>query len=198
MATYTKISGMTAASALDGTELFEAVQSSNPVKVTAAQIMMPSGMILPFANTTAPDGYLACDASAVSRTTYAALFAAIGTVWGVGDGSNTFNVPDLRGAFVRGTGSNGTANMADGNDFAGPSVGATENDQMQGHFHTATGTIETGGGDENASYTWGSSATPGSHNTMVRAASTDGTNGTPRAGDETRPFAVGVLYCIKT
>jgi microcystin-dependent protein len=49
-----------------------------------------------------PTGFLACDGSAVSRTTYAALFNAIGTNWGVGDGTSTFNVPDTRGYFLRG------------------------------------------------------------------------------------------------
>ena len=58
------------------------------------------GMIAPFAMTSVPTGWLVCDGSAVSRTvTYSALFAAIGTTWGTGDGSSTFNVPDLEGAF---------------------------------------------------------------------------------------------------
>jgi microcystin-dependent protein len=51
-----------------------------------------------------PTGYLACDGSAVSRVDYAALFAAIGTTWGAGDGSTTFNVPDFRGRFPLGEG----------------------------------------------------------------------------------------------
>ncbi len=199
MATYEKISDMAAASALDGTELSEVVQSGTSKKATTAQIMMPAGMILPFGNTTAPDGYLACDGSAVSRATYSGLFAAIAEVWGVGNGSTTFNVPDLRGAFVRGTGSNGTANMANGNDFAGPSVGATENDQMQGHFHPLH--------DGSAVYGYGQTNFIGGANhfgiASAFAAGTvrepvEGTDGTPREGDETRPFAAGVLYCIKT
>lgn len=55
----------------------------------------PTGSILPWGKTTAPDGFLLCDGAAVSRTTYDKLFAAIGTNYGVGDGSTTFNVPDL-------------------------------------------------------------------------------------------------------
>ena len=54
-----------------------------------------------FASPVAPDGWLKCDGSAYSRVTYAGLFAAIGTTWGAGDGSTTFNVPDLRGEFIR-------------------------------------------------------------------------------------------------
>ena len=57
----------------------------------------PAGIIMPFAGTVAPEGYLFCDGSAVSRTTYATLFDVIGTTFGAGDGSSTFNVPDLSG-----------------------------------------------------------------------------------------------------
>ena len=58
--------------------------------------MIPAGTIHDFAGTTTPTGFLTCDGSAVSRTTYASLFTAIGTTWGTGNGSTTFNVPDLR------------------------------------------------------------------------------------------------------
>lgn len=54
-------------------------------------------MVSDFAGTSAPTGWLLCDGTAVSRTTYAALFAVISTVYGVGDGSTTFNLPDGRG-----------------------------------------------------------------------------------------------------
>jgi microcystin-dependent protein len=57
----------------------------------------PSGVIMQFAGVTAPAGYLLCDGTAVSRTTYAGLFTAISTTYGVGDNSTTFNLPDLRG-----------------------------------------------------------------------------------------------------
>lgn len=63
-----------------------------------------TGIILAYGGSSAPAGFLLCDGSAVSRTTYADLFAAIGTTWGVGDGSTTFNVPDLRGRSVVGSG----------------------------------------------------------------------------------------------
>jgi microcystin-dependent protein len=62
----------------------------------------PSGIIAPFAGSSAPSGWLICNGIAYSRTTYASLFTAIGTLWGVGDGSTTFNIPDLRGQFLRG------------------------------------------------------------------------------------------------
>lgn len=63
----------------------------------AVAAVMPSGAILPYAGASAPSGFLLADGSAVSRTTYSALFAAIGTAYGAGDGSTTFNVPNLQG-----------------------------------------------------------------------------------------------------
>lgn len=59
-------------------------------------------MIFAYAGATAPEGFLFCDGQAVSRTDYARLFAVIGTTFGAGDGTTTFNVPDLRGEFMRG------------------------------------------------------------------------------------------------
>jgi len=61
---------------------------------------LPAGQLSPFAGPNAPTGWLLCDGSAVSRTTYAALFAVCGTVYGSGDGSTTFNIPNLRGKCV--------------------------------------------------------------------------------------------------
>ena len=64
--------------------------------------MEPAGIVMPFAGSTAPQGYLFCDGSAVSRTDYADLFTAIGTTYGAGDESTTFNLPDLSGRVVLG------------------------------------------------------------------------------------------------
>jgi phage-related tail fiber protein len=64
--------------------------------------LVPTGAVLVFAGASAPGGFLLCDGSPVSRTTYAALFAAIGSAHGSGDGSTTFNLPDYRGRFIRG------------------------------------------------------------------------------------------------
>jgi microcystin-dependent protein len=76
-----------------------------------ASTVLPIGLVLPYAGTTAPTSWLLCDGSTVSRTTYALLFATIGTTFGVGDGSTTFGVPDLRGraSVGAGTGSGLTA-----------------------------------------------------------------------------------------
>lgn len=70
----------------------------------------PPGLVESYAGTTAPTGYLLCDGSAVSRTTYATLFNVIGTTFGIGDGSTTFNVPDMRGRYPFGVATSGTGN----------------------------------------------------------------------------------------
>lgn len=70
----------------------------------------PAGGIQLYAGSSAPTGYLLCDGSAVSRTTYSALFAIISTTYGSGDGSTTFNLPDLRQRFPLGKSTSGTGN----------------------------------------------------------------------------------------
>jgi microcystin-dependent protein len=62
----------------------------------------PAGTVIYYAKSTAPVGYLKCNGAAVSRTTYASLFAVLGTTFGAGDGSTTFNIPDFRSEFIRG------------------------------------------------------------------------------------------------
>lgn len=70
---------------------------SGSITGAGGSIFMPPGVILPYGGSSVPTGWLLCYGQAVSRTTYAALFAAIGTSYGSGDGSTTFNVPDMRG-----------------------------------------------------------------------------------------------------
>jgi microcystin-dependent protein len=91
------------------------------------------GMIADHGGTTAPTGWLACDGQAVSRTTYADLFAAIGTTWGAGDGSTTFNVPNLAIRYRR---------HRDNSTVAG-AVGTLQNPQNLSHTHTGSGTTSS-------------------------------------------------------
>lgn len=77
-------------------DMYTKAQVDALIASAIAQTTEKPGMIKPFAGTTIPTGYLLCDGSAVSRTTYANLFAAIGTTYGSGDGSTTFNLPDYR------------------------------------------------------------------------------------------------------
>ncbi len=165
----------------------------------------PPGKLAPFAMDSAPGGYLECDGSAVSRSTYEALFDAIGTAWGSGDGSTTFNLPDLRGLGIRGAGTNATRTKADGSAYAGPAVGSYENDQFQGHWHELyanTGAIDlvgpTGNSLSGSNIYRVNDPNVTLKSNAIQDATTDGTNGTPRTGDETRGAAAGVLWCIKT
>ena len=115
---------------------------SGNLSFTALPQAVPSGTVHLFATTTAPTGYLECDGSAVSRTTYADLFAIIGTTWGAGDGSSTFNLPDLRGEFVRGW-DNGK-----GTDSS-RSFASSQTDSNKEHNHTATSTTSISPSDHN-------------------------------------------------
>jgi microcystin-dependent protein len=67
--------------------------------------ILPSGLVFPYAGASAPNGFLLCDGSAIDRTTYATLFAVIGTTYGTGNGSTTFNVPNFLGRTIIGAGS---------------------------------------------------------------------------------------------
>lgn len=72
------------------------------IKDVFGRSAVPAGSVSAFAGASAPFGYVICDGSALSRAVYSDLFSAIGTTYGVGDGSSTFNIPDLRGEFIRG------------------------------------------------------------------------------------------------
>ena len=102
--------------------------------------IVPSGSLQPFAGATAPNGWLMCFGQAISRTTYADLFAAIGTTHGVGNGSTTFNVPDLRGRTIAGKdnmGGSAANRLTSGNSgVTGTTLGAVGGDErMHGHNH---------------------------------------------------------------
>jgi len=113
-------------------------------------VWMPAGIIAPYAGTTEPSGWLFCYGQAISRTTYATLFAAISTTYGSGDGSTTFNLPDLRGRVVAGQDDMGgsSANRLTGasggvdGDVLGGAGGAETHTlteaQLASHTHTAT------------------------------------------------------------
>jgi len=116
---------------------------------------VPSGTIMAFAGTTAPSGWLLCDGSAVSRTTYSNLFTTISTSFGAGNGSTTFNIPDLRGRTIFGLDNMGgtTANRltTTGGINSNNTIGATGGNQtttlstsnLPSHNHTFTGSSVT-------------------------------------------------------
>lgn len=172
--------------------------------------LVPTGMIAPYGASTAPTGWLICDGTAVSRTTYAALFNIIGTNYGYGDNSTTFNVPDLRGRFLRGW-DHGAGNDPDASGRTamntggqtGDNVGSVQTDQYASHTHTQNAhnhTISPAGGTVNtASSTAQSSGaiSVGTNPSTLSLASTTATNNNS-GGNETRPKNANVQYIIKT
>lgn len=102
----------------------------------------PTGSLLDFAGTSAPTGFLLCDGTAISRVTYDDLFDVIGTTWGIGDGSTTFNVPDFRRRVAMGSGGSGTATIGNavGNTGGGETETLTSPLQLPSHSHTAATT----------------------------------------------------------
>jgi microcystin-dependent protein len=160
-------------------------------KLNSSVTLVPTGAVMPFAMNAAPSGWLAANGSAVSRTTYAGLFAAIGTTYGAGDGSTTFTLPDLRGIFVRGSGSQ----QISGITYSG-TLGTKQADAMQGHLHRqTTRAVSVNNGNNYTGIPLGNADTVNGANTGSPI--DDGTNGTPRTASETRPANIALLYCIK-
>tara|TARA_E500000318_G_scaffold53611_1_gene49894 strand:- start:279 stop:779 length:501 start_codon:yes stop_codon:yes gene_type:complete len=141
-----------------------------------AGLQVPIASIHAFATQTVPDGYLICDGSAVSRTEYSDLFDALGTVWGEADGSTTFNIPDLRGEFLRGFDAGRGAD-------AGRVFASGQLDEFKEHVHEIGVLSEVG--------------QLGSNLTVLREAGVAGDNTLPAGGNETRPRNVAVTYAIK-
>lgn len=163
--------------------------------------LVPTGAVMPFAMNAAPTGWLACSGQAVSRTSYADLFAAIGTTFGAGNGSTTFNLPDLRGEFVRGVDDGRGADT-------GRAFGSAQAQGTQDHKHrTAQGFDSSafyGWQDGSGNPTFGSEVvnpvtrTATSGNTSVASAARLAyTDGMREQSGETRPRNVALLYCIK-
>lgn len=120
------------------------INANTAVNVDNTFNMMPTATIIQNVSATVPSGFLLCNGQAVSRTvTYARLFAAIGTTFGVGNGTTTFNVPNFLGAFLRGSGTQTVGGVA----YAGAAVGTAQQDAVlnplyasnEGYFNTTSG-----------------------------------------------------------
>lgn len=161
------------------------------VKLGNDIILVPAGAVMPFAMNSAPTGWLEANGATVSRTDYAALFSAIGTTFGAGDGSTTFKLPDLRGIFVRGSGTNTNGTAA--------AFGVYQEDTFKAHNHPASGTVGVqvfnGTGnfpDNNKTVASGGSTGLGSSSRTSVTITTSNSG-----GSETRPRNMPLLYCIK-
>ena len=178
---------------------------------------VPTGSVFCIAVASVPTGYLECNGAAVNRTTFAALFAIIGTQYGAGNGSTTFNLPDLRGEFIRGF-DNGR-----GVD-SGRSIATSQSDQNEAHTHSA-GSLSTANHNMTGTITRisesfessGSASGVFSKQTGFSAANTPGrpdsndagqvtlssnhthsvSGNTGSEGTESRPRNIAMMYIIK-
>jgi microcystin-dependent protein len=180
--------------------------------------LCPPGSVMAYMGTSAPTGWLLCNGTAYSRTQYAALFAVVGTGSGQGDGSTTFNVPNMQGVFLRGV-DNGIGNDPDtasriappltagGN--SGDAVGSFQADLYKSHNHGGS-TVPSNPGSMNFTAPAVQQVTAGQSMAVNSTVGLDGVqftgNGTTLAqqllipsdgGSETRPKNVYVNYIIK-
>jgi len=147
----------------------------------AIAAIFPVGAVLAFAKSAVPSGWLECDGSEVSRTgATAGLFAAIGTTYGVGNGSTTFNLPDLRGEFIR-----GWAHGRTSDPDSGRAIGSYQAESVISHTHTIANAFGTGGTEP---YNGGNGADFNMNSSGFTGAS---------GGAETRPRNIAMMYCIK-
>lgn len=153
-----------------------------------ASQLVPIGMVFFSALNFVPVGYLACNGAAVSRSAYANLFAAIGTTYGVGDGITTFNVPDLRGEFIRGF--DAGRGVDSGRVFA-----SAQGHQFQDHYHAGPSSDQFVTSNAGAG-AGGPLAGGGSFKYNLTATSGNAAFG--NYGSETRPRNVALLAIIKT
>jgi hypothetical protein len=158
----------------------------------------PIGTVVAFAGPAAPTGYLLCDGAAVSRSTYKDLFAVLGTTWGIGNGSTTFNLPDLRGRFLRGV--DGGAGRDPGRGLGSAQDCAT-GAPRSGQFAVTAGSHQhqlptyngvSGGGHEIGNGNWGQDWVP------AEWTQNDGSHSHTVSGwdAESRPINVAVQFII--
>lgn len=189
---------------VDTTQLAAGAVTSDKLATSAITTLMPSGSVIPYAGTSTPTNWLLCAGQAVSRTTYADLFSAISTTYGVGDGSTTFNLPDLRGRVIAGQDDMGgsSANRltgltggVDGDVLGGTGGSETHTlatSEMPAHTHGGLTNIDPAGGDG------GSSSDPGlDYVTSNGAGTVSGSTGGGGAHNNVQPTLV-LNYIIKT
>lgn len=161
--------------------------------------LLPAGAIMAFAHGSPAPGWLIADGSAVSRSTYSALFAAISTLHGSGDGSTTFNLPDLRGIFVRGSGSQVIAGFT----YTG-AFGGKQGDSFRSHTHAVTDpthrhsyTDQISNANGVFSVAGGTGQDGASDFGRLTGFSATGISIQATGGTETSPANITLLYCIK-
>lgn len=191
----------TAASGTSSTQL-----ATTAFVASATTDAVPPGSVTMYAGSSAPSGYLLCTGQAVSRTTYSALYAAIGTAFGTGDGSTTFNVPDLKNRLpigagdlysLAGTGGSKDAVVVSHNHSASSSV------SDPGHTHSVPeGAVAPGGGSSYASGdditdSLQTNSTSGASGTGISVSTTVNSAGVSGTGANLPPY-LSLNFIIKT
>ena len=145
---------------------------------SAKNELAPIGSLSAFAGSTAPNKWLICNGAAVSRATYSDLYAVVGDVYGNGDGSTTFNLPDLRGEFIRGLdGGRGVD--------AARTLGSAQSDLLKSHTHQVQNVFSGGGTGDEENYVSNVTASRSTIDTLSSG------------GAETRPRNIAMNYIIK-
>ena len=187
--------------------------SNGTTWTSAAASGTPSGAVMPYAGSSAPTGWLLCSGAAVSRTTYAALFAIVSTTYGAGDGSTTFNLPDMRGRSAFGVDNMGgtAANRitSGGSGITGTTLGASggaetvtlTTTQLASHNHTIQGNNSSSNSNNLSGNYLGSPSTPNvysgsSTGNTLNSSSVNNTGG--GGAHNTVPPAIILNYIIKT
>ena len=148
-----------------------------------AKVLVPVGTILPFAGSTTPSAFLLCSGTAVSRTTYADLFAVTGTAYGVGDGSTTFNLPNLQGRIPVGKSTDTEFDVL--GETGGEKTHVLTVAELAAHTHS-TGKALYGSGGLNASFSSG----------QLDATTVTGSTGDNTAHNNLQPYIV-INYIIR-
>ncbi len=181
-------------------------------KADSASNGVPVGTVIANASNNVPFGWLICNGKAVNRKAYNALFASIGTTYGLADGIDSFNVPDYRGMFLRGmdlgagNDPDTTSRVAPVNSTSinGGNIGTFQADAFQGHLHDpqpnnilALGNSYGSNGIFRGSHTAINNSISTYTNGGTISIYTDNSNGKPRTASESRPKNVYVNYIIK-
>jgi len=199
----TGASTFTGSAAFSGTPTAPtAAQGTNSTQIATTAFVqansVPTGVINMWGTGTAPTGWLLCTGTAVSRTTYSALFAVVGTTFGVGDGSTTFNLPNYTNRMPYGTtlaATGGSANAV----VVSHTHTATSTVTDPGHTHTIPGGFSTygGGNSSGANNTFGLQPNTNSSTTGVTVATTNSTEGVSGTNANLPPY-LGINFIIKT
>ena len=171
------------------------------IQQTLVGSVIPPGTIAPFGGGSVPQGWLICDGTTISRNTYSALFSAVGTVHGQGDGSTTFHLPDYRGRFLRGADNMGT--VAAGRDpggriaantggATGVTVGSVQDSDNKTHNHRVRGSGSTQALSQSRGFVGGSTDEGIYRNSGLGQPFVESTGNT----SESRPQNANVNYII--